>query len=148
MYPFFSRVLWASLWSLLLTLSWVDCLSPHHLVLLIKIYLVPSFGIYSSASSFCLSRCLYFYAYSRSVNIAWPWRRRCIASKQYTPLLSPKLEVPPERAACVLLLWQGVWVSRKLGRVPSLVGCQTLSCVDFAGCCSVGHGREVPGYGA
>ena len=31
--------------------------------------------------------------------------------------------------------------------VPSLVGCQTLSCVDFAGCCSMGHGREVPGYG-
>ena len=33
--------------------------------------------------------------------------------KQCTPPLSPKLEVPPERAAWVQ---QGVWVSRKLGQ--------------------------------
>ena len=127
--------------------SWVDCLSAHHLLLLIKIYLVPSFGIYSSASLSCLRCYLYFHAYSRSVNTAWPWRRRRIASELCTPLLLPKLEAPPERAACVLLLWQGVWVVQEAWSGPHLVGCQTLSCADCAGCCLVGHGREVPGCG-
>ena len=53
----------------------------------------------------------------------------------------------PERAACILLLWQGVWVVQEAWSGPRLVGCQTLSCADCAGCCLVGHGREVPGCG-
>lgn len=37
------------------------CLSPFHLVLLLRICLVLSFGVHSSVSSFCLAFCVCFY---------------------------------------------------------------------------------------
>ena len=59
LHPFFSKVLGSSLWSLLWTLSQVDCLSPLHLVVL-RFYLVLLSGLYSFAVSFCLNFYLYF----------------------------------------------------------------------------------------
>ena len=38
-----------------------DCLFPHPLVLFLRFCLVPSFGTYSSVSSFYLILCAYFY---------------------------------------------------------------------------------------
>ena len=41
-----------------------------------------------------------------------------------------------------------MWVVWEAWLAPSLVGCQILSCVDGAGHCLVGPGREVAGSGS
>lgn len=46
-----------------LNFYWVDCLSPLHLVLLLGFYLVLSFGISSSVTSFCLNCCFCVYVF-------------------------------------------------------------------------------------
>ena len=54
---FFFQDLGSSLLSLLWILFQLDCLSPIHLVVLLRFYLVPLSGTYSSADSFCLTFC-------------------------------------------------------------------------------------------
>ena len=53
-HPFCSWVL-DHLYSHYPELSWVDCLSPLHFILLLELYIVPSFGTCSSVTSFCLN---------------------------------------------------------------------------------------------
>ena len=49
-----------------LELYQVDRLSPLHLVL-VRFYLILSFGTYSSVTSFCIILCFYFYVVDRLV---------------------------------------------------------------------------------
>ena len=95
-YKFFSRVHWACLFMIItLTLYWVDCLSPLHLVLLQEFYLVPSFGTYSFVASF-----FQFSVFSSMSQVGWlhfpilekwPYVEDSFGGQQQTPFCLPVL---------------------------------------------------------
>ena len=75
--------LWPSSWSLIWTVSWVDCLSVCHLVILLGFYLTLSSEAYSSVASFSVNCCLYFYIYGRWVTFLDLWE---VALTRWYPL--------------------------------------------------------------
>ena len=65
-HPFFSQIWWASLWPLLLTLYFIECLSPACLVLFLGFCVILSFRTYSFISSFCLTLCVCFSVFGKA----------------------------------------------------------------------------------
>ena len=61
------------LYNYYLEFSQINFLSSPHLVL-VWLYLFPSFETCSSGTSFCLTCCFYFYVSGRSVTFSWPER--------------------------------------------------------------------------
>ena len=61
------------LYNYYLEFSQINFLSSPHLVL-VWLYLFPSFETCSSGTSFCLTCCFYFYVSGRSVTFVWPER--------------------------------------------------------------------------
>ena len=111
----FPQIPWAYLWSLPWILYWVDCLSPLCLVLL-GFCLVLSFEISSSASSFWLILCFYFYGLLIGRLATFPnlgevalWRRCPWGPAVHSPLVIRAIfsKTVPMWAAWTFLLWQG-----------------------------------------
>ena len=84
------------LYNYYLEFSQINFLSPPHLVLLVWLYLFPSFETCSSGTSFCLPCCFYFYVSGRSVKFFWPERNGLLWKMSFmpqchTPFWSPEL---------------------------------------------------------
>ena len=99
-------------------------LSPFHLVLFLRFYLVLSFGRYSFVSSFCLTLCVCFYvlgisAVSPSIERVALCRRLLWGSVAHSPgHESGAPGVSPAWIVCSCLLWLGcIYVGTLVGWV-------------------------------
>ena len=102
----------------------VDCLSPCHSVLLLRLYLIPLFETCSSVASFCLT-CSYFYVASGLVTfpdlreVAF-WRSS-LHPRIHSLLITTCSKGAPYVVAWVLLLWWAAYhgQSGRLGWPPT-----------------------------
>lgn len=115
LYTHFALEFFDHLYSHYPELSWVNCLSPLHFILLLELYIVPSFGTCSSVTSFCLNSSFCFYL-SGTLVLSQPWRsgffRRHPMGPKSTLPSSPKLYVlgvPLVSVVWLYLLWKIMW---------------------------------------
>ena len=153
-HTFFSWVLWSSLWLSPWTLSWVECLSPLHLVLLLEFYLVSLFWAWSSVISFCLIFCFYFCVFGRLVMFSnledVAFCRRCVCISASHSLLATRA-ICSRGAPSVYCVGPSVvagwllWVVWYVWLAPGLLGCQALPCLEAASHWFMGSGHEATG---